>query len=197
MHDLQTDDEDDFVGDDQDDSLSSQDSQDDLGGFTATFDMDYDEHVPPQPVSQTVSVASTQPPPRWTRFPPEKYTDTYEQWAEYDATLTGLEREANRKKFRAEQGRRGSRVLSAQFVEYLEHHRRFTRHLSILVAKMYCALGFRRFPFSHAENKEWKRRRKARGLDTKLTPVSPKAAKNRNARSQSFSNEQFKPNKRR
>ena len=97
-------------------------------------------------------------------YPPRKYTDRYEEWAQYDPSLQGLDREMNMQQFRQEQGRRGSGVLSVQYVRWQVQRDEMIRQLSIMVARMWCVLGQRRFPFSHKENKEWKRRRRERGI---------------------------------
>lgn len=96
---------------------------------------------------------------RASTYPPQKYTDQYEEWVHFDPNLEGIDRENNLQQFRNEQGRRGSGVLSRMYVKWDNELQEMIRNLSILTARLWCVLGRRRFPFTHSENKEWKRRR--------------------------------------
>lgn len=95
-------------------------------------------------------------------LPPVKYTDVYEEWAFFDPHLQGLAREQNLERFRAEVGRRGSGVISAQFDRWERKRLEKLRQYSMHVSKLWCIIGQRKFPFSHAENRAWKERRRMR-----------------------------------
>ncbi|KAL1923880.1 uncharacterized protein VTP21DRAFT_6915 [Calcarisporiella thermophila] len=90
---------------------------------------------------------------------PTKWTDEMHEWVGYDSSLDDW---TNQEAFQRTVGRKG-RALSIAWVTWNSWVQEEKRSCRRQLAVIWSVLG-RLFPFSHAENREWKRRRSHRLL---------------------------------
>ncbi|CAG8609235.1 8895_t:CDS:2, partial [Scutellospora calospora] len=103
---------------------------------------------------------------------PSKWTDNIIEWEGYNEKLDIY---TNQEAFRREVGRRGKARAKA-YIEWelkTENEKKvFKREL----AKCWAVIG-KLFPFSHAENREWKKRRQERSTPVQEDSLTPKENK--------------------
>ncbi|CAG8523991.1 16851_t:CDS:2 [Dentiscutata erythropus] len=103
---------------------------------------------------------------------PSKWTDDIFEWDGYNEKL---DFSTNQEAFRREVGRRGKARAKA----YIEWELKVENEKKILkreLAKCWAVSG-KMFPFSHAENREWKRRRQERSTSDQDSSLMPKENK--------------------
>ncbi|CAG8723608.1 8548_t:CDS:2, partial [Acaulospora morrowiae] len=101
---------------------------------------------------------------------PEKWTDNVFEWVGYDEKKDVT---ANQEMFRREVGRIGKAKTKA-FVEWEARVENEKKEMRRELARVWTISG-KMFPFSHAENREWKRKRQERTLiDENLSPPPQK-----------------------
>ncbi|CAG8564942.1 2742_t:CDS:2 [Cetraspora pellucida] len=103
---------------------------------------------------------------------PSKWTDEIFEWDGYNDKS---DISTNQEAFRREVGRRG-KARARAFIEWelkVENERKILKRE---LAKCWAVTG-KMFPFSHAENREWKRRRQERSNPDQESPLIPKENK--------------------
>ncbi|RUO96209.1 hypothetical protein BC936DRAFT_142421 [Jimgerdemannia flammicorona] len=98
---------------------------------------------------------------------PKKWADEAYEWDNYDPSLPTL---ANHDNFRKETGRKGRGARTRAWTNWNRDLTDTRQSLRRQLARLWAA-DARFFPFTHVENKEWKRRREERGHDTH--PAAP------------------------
>ncbi|CAG8507015.1 hypothetical protein C2G38_2048519 [Gigaspora rosea] len=103
---------------------------------------------------------------------PSKWTDNILEWDGYNEKL---DVSTNQEAFRREVGRKGKARAKA----YIEWELKVENEKKVLkreLAKCWAVTG-KMFPFSHAENREWKRRRQEKSISDQDSTLIPKENK--------------------
>ncbi|KAJ1558146.1 hypothetical protein HK096_003317, partial [Nowakowskiella sp. JEL0078] len=88
---------------------------------------------------------------------PQKWTDDFTQWVNFDPMLTGIERQRLYDEWYRKHGGRSGRSLSRLYAEREESKVRQTSELKLALARLWAIKG-RLFPFTRAENTAWRKK---------------------------------------
>ncbi|KAJ3398862.1 hypothetical protein HDV05_002217, partial [Chytridiales sp. JEL 0842] len=92
---------------------------------------------------------------------PERYTEDFTEWVGYDPSLTGLALAERRDEWLRKAGGGRGRSISRTYHDWEAAYQFLVAELKRDLCKLWAMLG-RLYPFSKAENAEWKQAKKAR-----------------------------------